>query len=102
MRGEGLFELPAEESELGAATPSEPAVAPALASQADCAAAARHVQRLSLEPMPSGAAHLASPGAAREREQMTQECLDKQTTRREAQCIARLRDVGGIDGCAAE
>jgi hypothetical protein len=96
------------------AAPKRAASRPALASRAECERAARHtfelgyalgVAEVSAEKQrsevktrrPEG---LESEEARQRIDQITEECLQQRTTRREAQCIAQVKSEAEIDRCS--
>jgi hypothetical protein len=85
----------------------------ALATRAECAAAADHLVTLGVDLaireeadpdtrqrlIADRQAALQSEPARRHREEWTRECLDHGTVVREARCIARIRAEADIDRC---
>lgn len=87
---------------------------PKAASQKECKAAAQRIEELALELAVKDAEspeerdeleaarkkELGSPRFAARVEHATKECLGRETTSREAQCIARARSELDIDRCS--
>lgn len=98
----------------GDAAPSaKAAVRARVATRAECEAAAKHLEEVALDvqvAMEEDAkkraalraqrdAALASAEVTAHIGEVADECVKKQTTAHEAQCIARAKDEAGIDAC---
>jgi hypothetical protein len=96
--------------------PHEPADGPAsraLATRAECLAAARHLEELAVAAAIAEAetdaertaieaerrAFLEGEDAEARREQAAGDCLVRETSREEAKCVARMRHPAELDEC---